>query len=364
MDTNMREVLEGVRRGRGLAGICTPDPGQTWFCRVGNGVTGTAVLIAAMWADRFGSKVWIDENIDGGVSPQTKKIFSGAADAGLVKQLTLGRQLPPNHICIRSNGIACILETIPDEKSSWGLPFSSRKGNMFVRPVGRSTPFLAAKAIRELDRICVDDLGIPEICLMENAGMGVISVALSMLGKSRSRNVTIMVGGGNNGGDGLVAARGLSFMGVRVTVALLKPESGMRGSSRVNLEMLRENGTCRLLPVAGDAKAVSSAIEGADIIIDAMTGIGLKGGLGDFEQAVVKRLNDAKTPILSVDIPSGLDADSGRPMPVAVKATATVTFAAQKTGLGAAAAAEYAGQVYVAEIGAPRSALDRAFGRA
>ncbi|MGB9876468.1 MAG: NAD(P)H-hydrate dehydratase [bacterium] len=203
--------------------------------------------------------------------------------------------------------------------------------------------------MQEIDRKAREDFSLPTLLLMENAGERVAEMALDMLD---GRNVVIVAGKGNNGGDGIACARHLFNLGVNVKVILLARKDEIKGDARANLEIAERLGI-DILELPNNIKAY---LEKADLIIDAIFGTGLKGEVGSPFKEAIDEINSAGKPVLSVDIPSGIG-DGGEVLGVAVKADRTVTFALPKRGLILYPGAYYAGEVYVADIGIPPQLL-------
>ncbi len=200
---------------------------------------------------------------------------------------------------------------------------------------------LSVSQAQAFDRHAQVKLGIPSIILMENAGRGVAEEVLKMLrGKKK---VVIICGAGNNGGDGLVAARHLLNAGIKVKVCLMGKISKLKPDPKINLEIL----------VRMEQKILKfpNAIEGSDLIIDAMFGIGLKSEVREPYAQIIDFLNKTGKPILAVDVPSGLDADTGKILGVAVRAKRTVTFVAPKKGFFRADGPKCCGRIVVRDIG-------------
>jgi hydroxyethylthiazole kinase-like uncharacterized protein yjeF len=221
-------------------------------------------------------------------------------------------------------------------------------------------------AVRRLDRLAVQEFGIPSIVLMENAARHVADVALDGLESIETPKVLIVCGPGNNGGDGLAAARHLHNAGLRVTIFLCASPIQYTGDARTNLDIVKHMGLRVFqMDLEKPAKSLESAASGlgaTDLIIDALVGTGLSRDLeAPFEKLVteISGLGADGIPILAVDLPSGMDADTGVPRRVAVRASVTVTFAGIKEGFFALEAQPFLGEVVVADIGAPRELLDR-----
>ena len=219
--------------------------------------------------------------------------------------------------------------------------------------------YLSCQQLRELDRQASEIYGLPTIVLMENAGRGAteILMRLGIAGK-----VVICCGKGNNGGDGLVIARHLDFAGIPVEIILTVPPDQLTGDAAVQLHIVRESKL--LIHYATPAELTGSwltdQLSGTDWIIDALFGTGLYGPLRSPFDAVVKAINAANARRLAVDIPSGLDGDSGTPPGETIRADHTVTFVAQKPGFAKPGADGWLGKVHVVPIGIPRRLLESA----
>jgi NAD(P)H-hydrate epimerase len=196
---------------------------------------------------------------------------------------------------------------------------------------------------------------------MENAGHAVAHWLSPRLELGPTARPTLFIcGPGNNGGDGGVAARHLDGLGLPVTVAWLMPGTGLRGAARIEFEILERAGitTVRLpLNPAADLTPLQALCAQAGWFVDAFLGTGLSRPVAGPAEQVIRTMNDAGRPILAVDIPSGLDADTGSVLGTAVRATATITFVAPKVGFHSPEAKAHLGEVIVAPIGLPRSLL-------
>ncbi len=224
--------------------------------------------------------------------------------------------------------------------------------------------------VREVDRAAIDDYGMPGAILMENAGRGATDVALDMLGSgdtSRSRSasadrasgacppahVAIVCGRGNNGGDGYVVARHLHNRGIASTVHLLAPRDKIGGDALINLEIIERMTLDIRRSEPGDLD-----FSPADLIVDAMLGTGLAGEVREPYLSAINAINDAGKPVLGIDIPSGLDANTGAILGNCVRATRTATFALPKIGFTRESGPDVTGEVTVIDIGVPREILE------
>ena len=224
-----------------------------------------------------------------------------------------------------------------------------------------SIPVLTRDAVRELDRRAIEEAGMPSFALMESAGRACADVAQELVEDAGA--VVCLCGPGNNGGDGLVVARTLHNRGVAAEVVLVGGLSRFeRGSADLtsNLRLWRGLGrTTRALCEAGDVPGLLSEWRGA-LFVDALFGTGSTRALGEPYLELVEGLNAAAARVLAVDVPSGLDADTGEELGRALRAQCTVTFVAAKPGLLRGLGPAVTGELRVAEIGIPRPYLDEA----
>lgn len=216
---------------------------------------------------------------------------------------------------------------------------------------------LTSSQMRERDRWTIEEMGLPEMVLMENAGRQVAVLARRLLGGCRGKRVWIFAGRGNNGGDGLVAARYLVQAGVEVEVFLLAPGRGMGGGAAENLCICRRLGIpLKEINAGSDLAGLFPRRGEVNLIIDAVLGTGLSGPAGGLGAETITFLNRCGRPLMAVDLPSGLEADTGACPGPAVRARDTVTMDLPKVGLCLYPGAEHAGRLWVAEIGIPPGA--------
>ena len=200
--------------------------------------------------------------------------------------------------------------------------------------------FITREQAGEIDRRAVEEIGVPSICLMENAGRQVADAASEMATGGR---VLVVCGTGNNGGDGFVAARHLFLRGVLVEAVLFG-----------NKEKLTPDALINHNAVVGSGVAVADALPddlSFDLIVDALLGTGISGEVREPCASAIKAINDSVSPVLAVDIPSGLDCNTGEILGVCVRAERTVTFILPKIGFTKASGPEMCGTVTVADIG-------------
>lgn len=202
---------------------------------------------------------------------------------------------------------------------------------------------ISSDEARQLDKIAVEKFSIPSIILMENAGKNTAEIILK---EFHPRQVAIFCGGGNNGGDGFVIARHLSNNDVKVKVFTVQKISKYSGDALINLNIIQKI----KIPVTY-LSAQKIKIPKVDLIVDALLGTGAKGKIREPYKKIIQKINLAKIPIVSVDIPSGIDADTGKKQGIAVKSNLTVTMVAIKKGLRIHDGRKLSGKIIVTDIG-------------
>jgi hydroxyethylthiazole kinase-like uncharacterized protein yjeF len=214
---------------------------------------------------------------------------------------------------------------------------------------------VTAEEMREMDRYTIKEVGVPGVVLMENAGAETAQVILDLLEDVENQLVHIFCGKGNNGGDGLVIARHLSNNDVDVAVFNLVAEKELKGDALINYKIIKKMG----IPIKFIRKAADLAkyeeYEAPDTIVDALLGTGIKGAVRGFVADVIDFINDLDIPVVSVDLPSGLDANTGDVQGSAISADVTVTMALPKRCHLFYPARNFVGDLYIADIGMPQS---------
>ena len=228
---------------------------------------------------------------------------------------------------------------------------------------GEESVVMTRDQVRAFDLWCIDTVGMAGVILMENAGRSCAELIKSKLCDTENGKVCIFCGPGNNGGDGFVIARHLFNSNFDVTVVIVGDMSKIKGDAKVNLDIVQ---TLKLRVEQVDISQPDLSVKiknyvcKADIVVDGLFGTGLRGELGSDYKRLIKTINVQNRPVLSVDIPSGLDCDTGQPLSEAIKAAWTVTFAAVKTGFTLSQDIKnYTGEVYIASIGVEPSAYLR-----
>ncbi|NPV26098.1 MAG: NAD(P)H-hydrate dehydratase [Firmicutes bacterium] len=213
--------------------------------------------------------------------------------------------------------------------------------------------------MRQLDQLASSQYRIPSLVLMENAGLRVVEVVNQLLGFVAGKKVVVLAGKGNNGGDGFVVARHLINHGADIKVFLLAQPEEISGDARINLDILGQMGA-RLYPVLSDKdlNVVKIALVYADLVVDAMYGTGFKGAVTAQQAKLIRLVNQSGKPIVAVDIPSGIEADTGKVHGECIRATRTVTFCLPKIGLLIEPGASYVGELTVADISIPQQLVN------
>lgn len=211
---------------------------------------------------------------------------------------------------------------------------------------------VTGETMQRMDRRAIEEFGIPGIDLMEHAGRGCAAAIIERFGPAAGRMVLIVAGKGNNGGDGYVIARLLQQEGWEAQTVVLALREEIAGDAKVNLDCLDPE-TVTFSPPPAGLVPFAPHLERASVIVDALFGTGLKSEVkGSFAEAI-NLVNAAGKPVVAVDIPSGIDAGTGRTLGVAVKADVTVTFALAKLGHVLYPGAELCGDLRVVDIGIP-----------
>lgn len=207
--------------------------------------------------------------------------------------------------------------------------------------------------MRELDRRAIENLGIPSLVLMENAGRTTYQI-LRREFPALTGPVAVVAGRGNNGGDGFVIARYLANAGAPVTVFLMGPRDQVKGDARVNLDILSHLGV-EVMEVLEEShlNPVVHRLAWAGLIVDALLGTGLNSPVAGLMATLIEKVNHLRPPVLAVDIPSGLSADTGEVLGVAVRAEVTVTYGWPKIGQVLPPGRDYVGRLWQVDISIP-----------
>jgi NAD(P)H-hydrate epimerase len=212
--------------------------------------------------------------------------------------------------------------------------------------------------MRDIEQAAIEEYGIPGIVLMENAGVEVVKQIENVLGSLHNKRISVFTGTGNNGGDGYVVARHLYNQGAKVKVFLIGSKASVVGDALTNLQVITYMGIDVLeVTNSHDWDKVKIAMTFTDCLVDALLGTGFTGQLRENMTQVVESINKMNKVTIAIDVPTGVDADTGQIQSVAVKASHTITFALAKQGLLLYPAASYVGELCVADIGIPRLLL-------
>ena len=226
---------------------------------------------------------------------------------------------------------------------------------------GMTRAALTREQVRRVDAFAIDELGIPGVVLMENAGRNAAQrIRLHYVQGGASR-VVIFCGPGNNGGDGFVIARQLFNAGLEPVVYLVGDPERLSPDAGINHGIVKAMGlTVTAVPDAAAAAVATDGLGAGDIVVDALLGTGFRGKVRTPLDRLIQGINAAqKKMVVAIDVPSGLDCNTGQVGNVAVRADLTVTFAADKVGFSNPRARDYVGQVVVCDIGAPPGLPER-----
>jgi len=213
---------------------------------------------------------------------------------------------------------------------------------------------VTASEMQEMDRQTIKSFGIPGRVLMENAGRGATRMLLEHFSNLQIKRIGVIAGRGNNGGDGFVIARYLKQKGIHVNVFLLAESKRLQGDAAANYNLLKP----LAIPVTEIPEEKlflknKSKIASLDVVVDAILGTGLKSDVKGYFKTVIDFVNNLKKPVFAVDIPSGLNSDTGQPCGTCIRALVTATFAFAKIGHLIFPGADYTGKLEIVEIGIP-----------
>jgi len=220
---------------------------------------------------------------------------------------------------------------------------------------------VTAAEMQQIDRQAIEAFGIPGRVLMENAGRGATRFLFEQFSNLKNKHVAIIAGRGNNGGDGFVIARYLAQSGIPVKVYLLSRSNLVKGDAAANLKLLKLLAV-PVIEIPDDASfsARQSAMNDPDVWVDAILGTGLKSDVEGYFKTVINFINSLHKPVFAVDIPSGLNSDTGQPCGVCIRARATATFAFAKTGHMVYPGTDYTGVLKIVDIGIPPYITEKA----
>jgi NAD(P)H-hydrate epimerase len=212
---------------------------------------------------------------------------------------------------------------------------------------------LSCNQARELDRRAIEEFGIPGIVLMENAGRGMAELLVRL---GVSGRVVICCGKGNNGGDGFVIARWLDAWNIATQVMLFCHPEELTGDAATNCKIVQKCEIPMAIPPNSlEEVTLRNELSGADWIVDALFGSGLRGPVRPPYDRVIDAINGSSVRVLAVDIPSGLDSDTGQPLGRTVRASHTATIVSAKKGFELLESREWTGEIHIIDIGLPRT---------
>ena len=219
---------------------------------------------------------------------------------------------------------------------------------------------LSRDEVRDVDRRAIDEFGLPGIVLMENAGRNAAMLVHALAtADAPTRPVTIVCGKGNNGGDGFVIARHLENLGHPVRLLLARDRADCSGDAAINQRVAERAGQRIECLHGADLAVWSHSLSGADWIVDALLGTGATGAARGSIATAIEAINAGRargaTRVFAVDLPSGLDCDTGRPLGPCVRADVTGTFVARKIGFDRPGSDAFTGVVHVLDIGVPQA---------
>lgn len=218
---------------------------------------------------------------------------------------------------------------------------------------------VTAPEMAALDRETIEGIGIPGMVLMENAARGAAGFFLELLPDLPERRITVVAGSGNNAGDGFVLARIFHGMGARARVVCLRGPEKLQGDALANFRIMEQLGVpVQVWDEAADFESQWQGIADSDVLVDAILGTGLKSDVVGLYRRIIEGVNDMDLPVLAVDIPSGLDASTGKVLGAAIRATATATFGCVKVGQVIDPGRDYAGELRLVDIGIPPQVVE------
>lgn len=215
--------------------------------------------------------------------------------------------------------------------------------------------YLSSKDVKEIDKYCIEKLGIPEIVLMENAALKVVKNI-----NDKRKKVVIICGTGNNGGDGLAVGRHLLCSDKQVVFFIVGSKDKMSKACDTHYKILNNlNANIIFVERNEDLIKLENVLQSCDLIIDSIFGIGLSREVKGIYRKVIEIINNASKYVLAIDVPSGLDANTGELFGCSVKANKTVTFIGEKHGFSSSKAKQYLGEVIVEQISVPKFVVEK-----
>ena len=211
---------------------------------------------------------------------------------------------------------------------------------------------LTVKQVKKIDQKATQQIGISTLVMMENAGIRIADFVLKILAKKKDKKIAVICGKGNNAGDGLVVSRQLICEDVDVDTFLLAPPDSLSTEAKRNLSILKRlTRKIYLIKTKEHLKRIS--FSSYSLLVDAIFGIGLKGKVEGIFKAAIEKINSSRGTVISVDVPSGLDANKGVPLGIAVNADYTISLIAPKKGFLSNRARRFTGRLITSHIGFP-----------
>jgi NAD(P)H-hydrate epimerase len=217
---------------------------------------------------------------------------------------------------------------------------------------------VSVASIQRLDRMAMEQYGIPSIVLMENAGRCVSQEIFRVLKHKQKKNVIVICGVGNNAGDGFVAARHLVNGAVSVKVFLVGTPSTLKLDAKINYQILQKSAV-RVYPLDRHWAEFEKSLKDCQVVVDALLGVGLNRRVEGLFKKVIETIRASGKYVVAVDIPSGLDGTTGTIYGSCIRANTTVTMSLSKKGFYQHNAHQYTGKIVVADIGIPRRLIKR-----
>ncbi|MCM8780589.1 MAG: NAD(P)H-hydrate epimerase [Candidatus Omnitrophica bacterium] len=217
----------------------------------------------------------------------------------------------------------------------------------------KTNGIISSSKAKALDKKAQEKFGVSSLILMENAGRAVAEEVMKVLKNYKSKRVAVFCGKGNNGSDGLVTARHLLALGIKPDIFLASKSKEVSNEAKVNLKILQRLKQKIIEVDEKNLSIIKNKIHRYQLIVDALLGIGLKGKVKGIYGSLIDMINRSKAYVLSVDVPSGLDANTGKVLGVCVKADRTVTFVAKKKGMILGKGQRLCGKVTVKDLGIP-----------
>jgi len=213
--------------------------------------------------------------------------------------------------------------------------------------------------MKEIDMQSISNIGVPGIVLMENAAIKVAEEVERTLGSVENKNIIFFAGKGNNGGDAFAAVRHLVNKGAKPKVFIVTEKKLINGDAKLNLNIIEKMGigVTELLHES-QLHAVLSELEASDLVVDGILGTGINGNIKGLIKQVIEIINNAAKRIISIDIPSGINGETGKVLGICIKADTTVTFGLPKIGLIVHPGCEFTGRLIVADISLPTAVID------